>query len=88
MDEGPTKGSTVKSDQGGGVPPLSFVIEPLGIGEILSTQSLPLLEARPPQCQRRGATCIDIASPVGIGQRKCPQRVCSHLDRGDRKTLK
>ena len=81
------KGSTVKSDQRGGAPLLSFAIEPLGIGETLSTPSLPLLKARPPQCQKRGAICIEVASPMGIGQRMCPQRVCSHLDRGGGKTL-
>ena len=57
----------IDSDQRGGVPLLSFAKEPLRIGEILSTPSLPPLEARPPQCLRRGATCVDIAGPVGIG---------------------
>ena len=58
------------------------------MGKILSTVSLPLLKARPPWCQRRGAICIEVASPVGIGWRKCLQRVCSHLDKGDGRILK
>ena len=79
---------TTKLGQRGGVPLLSFAIEPLRYGETLSTLSLSLLEARPPWCHRRGGIWLDIAGPVGIGWRNFPWRVCSHLDRGDGKTLK
>ena len=74
------KGLTAKVGWRGHAPLLSFAIEPLRNGETLSTPSLPLLKARPSQCQRRGAICIDIAGPVGIGQKKCLPRECSHLD--------
>ena len=66
----------------------AFAIVPLGNGETLSTLSLPPLKTRPPQCQRRGAVYIDIASPVGIGQRKHYRRVCSCLVRGEGKIHK
>ena len=82
------KKPTMKSDQRGSAPLLSFAIEPLRNGETLSTLSLPLLEARLHHCQRKGAICICIASPVGIGWRKCSQRVCLHLDRGDGRAFK
>ena len=81
------KGLTEKSGWRGSAPLLSFTIESLRNGETLSTPSLPLFKGRPPWCQRRGAICIDVASPVGIGWKKDPQRVCSCLDRGDGRTL-
>ena len=84
---GLTKGLTMKLGQGDSASLLNFTIEPLRNGETLSTLPLPLLEARPHLCQRRGAICIDLAGPVGIGWRKHPWRECSHLDRGDRRNL-
>ena len=81
------KGPTAKLGQRGSAPLLSFATEPPGNGETLSTPALPLHEAGPPWSQRRGVACVDIASLVGIGQRKCPPRKCSHLDRGNRKSL-
>ena len=88
MGMGPTKRLTAKLGQRDSASLLSFAIEPLRSGETLSTPSLPLLKAGPPPCQRRGAICTDIASPVGIGQRKCPQKECSCLDRENGRTLK
>ena len=87
-EEGLTKGLTAKFGQRDGASLLSFSIEPIRNGETLSTPSLPLLEARPHWCLRRGAICINITGPVGIGWRKHPQRECSCLGRGDRRTLK
>ena len=54
-------------DQRGSATLLIFAIEPLGNGETPSTLSPPLLKEEPPQCPRRGAIYIDIASEVGGG---------------------
>ena len=78
---------TVKPGQRGGVPFLSFSTEPLGNGATLSTPPAPFHKAKPPQPERRWVACIDAAGPVGIGWRKCPQRECSHLGKGNRKSL-
>ena len=86
--EVPTKRLTAKSGWRGGVPLLNFAIELLGNEEILSTPSLSLLDVRPAWCLRKGAICIDVAGQVGIGQKKCPQIVCSCLDRREGRPFK
>ena len=59
-----------------------------GMGVHFQPHPSPLQEARPPCPQRKGVACIQEAGPVGIGQRKCPWRQCSCLDRGNGKSLK
>ena len=83
-----TKGPTRKLCWRGSAPLLSFATMPPRSRETLLTPPSPPPKAGTPLCQINGITCIDVASPVGIGWRKHPQRECSHLDRGNGWTLK
>ena len=74
-------------DQIGDALPQSFPMGFLGRRVTPLTLPLPPPIAGPPQWWSKGVACIGIASPVGIGQIKHPQREWSCLDREDQRTL-
>ena len=77
------KGPRMKSGWRGSAPLLSFATEPLRNGKHIQPHlSLFLRQDHLGVREKRGAICIDVASPVGISQRKC-----SCLDMGDGRTL-
>ena len=73
VNEGPTKRLMVKLDQRGSECSSSELCHRTSQnwGNTFNPIST-LLEARPPQSQKKGNNLHYIASPVGIGQRKCP----------------
>ena len=64
----------------------SFFTRSPGRRDTPLTLPLPPPMVQPPQCWSKGVACIGIASPVEIGQMKCPQREWSCLGKGNQWT--